>query len=157
MLTSLPQRHTIRHLLENLELKIVLDSPYNDYRIEYFTTSLRDRVTGESRFTRTYHLIDLVRGGTTPEHWDTFHLEKQADLVVNLLTLCGYHIAKVVKGWEAHCPSCENVMHGKIWVPLPKKCAVEPSRKCKTVIESSSIIEVLLPASALEAIQVVGG
>ncbi|WON74167.1 hypothetical protein [Nitrosospira sp. Is2] len=156
MLTSLPQAHTIRHLLENLEFKIVLESPDNDYRIEYFTTSLKDRVTRESKFTRTYHLIDQVRGGVTPEHWDTFDLEKQVDLVVNLLTHCDYRVVKVVNGWEASCPSCKKVMQGKTWQPFPKKCSVKRPRKCKMLIERSSIIETLFPAAAIEAIQVLG-
>lgn len=121
-----------------------MDSPDNNYRIEYFTTSLKDRTTGELRLTRTYHLIDLVNGGATPEHWDTFDLDKQMMLVVNLLAFSGYRIAKVVNGWEASCPSCKNIIRGKIWDSQPKACTIKSPRRCKTVIEGSSIIESLL-------------
>lgn len=74
MLTEAPDASTVRRLLENLELKIVLDSPDDDYRFEYFTTSIKDRETGEPRLTRTYRLLDLIRGGVTPEPWDTYDL-----------------------------------------------------------------------------------
>ena len=71
MLTDAPDASTVRRLLENLELKIVLDSPDDDYRFEYFTTSIKDRQTGEPQLTRTYRLLDLIRGGVTPEPWAT--------------------------------------------------------------------------------------
>jgi hypothetical protein len=46
MLTDAPDAGIVRRLLQNLELKIVLDSPDDDYRFEYFTTSTKDRQTG---------------------------------------------------------------------------------------------------------------
>ena len=143
MLTDAPDSHTIRHLLENLELKIVLDSLGNDYRFEYFTTSIKDRQTGESRLTRTYRLLDLIRSGVTPEPWDTYDLDKQTTLVTNLMRFSRYRMTKIICGWEAICPVCGHVMRGKIWESIPKKCRNESPRKCRTRIEDEGINEIL--------------
>lgn len=144
MLTDTLDAHTIRRLLENLELKIVLDSPNNDYRFEYFTTSIKDRQTGELRLTRTYRLLDLIRSGLTPEPWDIYDLDKQTTLVTNLMGFSRYRMTKIVCGWEAICPACGHVMRGKIWESIPKACRNESSRKCRTRIDDEDINEILL-------------
>ena len=56
MPTDAPDVHTIRRLLENLELTIVLDTPDNDYRFEYSTTQIKDRQTGEPRLPNSVYL-----------------------------------------------------------------------------------------------------
>jgi hypothetical protein len=144
MQTDAPDVLTVRRLLENLELKIVLDSPNNDYRFEYFTTSIKDRQTEELRLTRTYRLLDLIRGGVTPEPWDTYDLDKQASLVTNLMRFSRYRMTKIVCGWEAICPVCGYVMSGKIWESIPKTCRNESPRKCRTRIDDEGIKEILL-------------
>lgn len=143
MLTDVPDAHTVRRLLENLELKIVLDSPDNDYRFEYFTTSIKDRETGEPRLTRTYRLLDLMRGGVTPEPWDTYDLGKQTTLVTNLMRFSRYRMAKIVCGWEVICPACGHVMRGKNWESSPNTCMAEPPRKCRARIDDQCIVETL--------------
>ncbi len=148
MLTDTPDVYAIRRLLENTELKIVLDSPENNYRIEYFTTSVKDRGTGESHRTRTYRLLDLIRGGVTPEPWDTFDVDKQVTLVANLMRVSRYRITKVICGWEATCPVCGHNMRGKIWDSVPKSCPAQNPRKCRTTIGDESISEVLFADAA---------
>ncbi len=142
MLTDAPDLHTVRRLLENTDLKIVLDSPGNDYRIEYSTTSIKDRKI------RTYRLLDLVRGGITPEPWDTFDLDKQATLVTNLISFSRYHITNVFCGWQVTCPACGHIMRGKIWQAVPRICAAKSPRKCRVQIDDKSISEVLFTAYA---------
>lgn len=83
-----------------------MDSPDDNYRFEYFTTSIKDRQTGEPRLTRTYRLLDLIRGGVTPEPWDAYDLDKQTTLVTNLMKFGRYCMAKIVCGWEVICPTC---------------------------------------------------
>ena len=143
MLTDAPDASTVRRLLENLELKIVLDSPDNDYRFEYFTTSIKDRQTGKPRLTRTYRLLDLIRGGVTPEPWDAYDLDKQTTLVTNLVRFGRYRMAKIVCGWKVNCPACGHVMRGKNWESTPKTCTAELPRKCRARIDDESIVEIL--------------
>ena len=143
MLTNAPDASTVRRLLENLELNIVLDSPDDDYRFEYFTTSMKDRQTGEPRLTRTYRLLDLIRGGVTPEPWDTYDLDKQTTLITNLMKFSRYRMAKIVCGWEVICPACGHVMRGKNWESIPKTCMAESPRKCRARIDDKCIVEIL--------------
>jgi len=146
MLTETPDAHAVRHLLENLELKIVLDSLDNDYRFEYFTTSIKDRQTGEPRLTRSYRLFDLIRGGVTPEPWDTYDLDRQTTLVTNLMRFGHYRMTKIICGWEVICPVCGHVMRGKIWESTPKTCMAESPIKCRTRFDDESINEILFVA-----------
>ena len=146
MLTDTPDLHTIRCLLENFELRIVLDSPDNDYRLEYFTTAVKARQTGVPRLTRTYRLFDLVRGGNTPEPWDTYDIDKQATLVINLIRYGRYRMSKVVCGWEVTCSVCGHIMRGKTWKPAPKTCTAKSPRKCQTRIDDKSLTEVMFGA-----------
>jgi hypothetical protein len=151
MLTDAPDANTVRRLLEDPELKIVLDSPDDDYRFEYFTTSTKDRQTGEPRLVRTYRLLDLIRGGVTPEPWDTYDLDKQATLVTNLMTFGRYRMAKIVCGWEAICPACGHVMHGKNWETTPRTCMAAPPKKCRATIDDKYIAEILSAETQLFA------
>lgn len=143
MLTNAPDASDVRRLLDNLELKFVLDSPNDDYRFEYFTTSIKDRTTGDQRLTRTYRLFDLVRGGVTPEPWDAYDVEKQTTLVTNLMRFGHYRMSKVVCGWEVVCPVCGCLMRGKNWESFPKTCTAEPQIKCRAKIDEKSIVEIL--------------
>lgn len=143
MLTDAPDAQTVRRLLENLELKIVLDSPDDNYRFEYFTTFTKDRQTGEPRLTRTYRLLDLIRGGVTPEPWDTCDLDEQTTLVTNLMRFGRYRMAKIVCGWEIICPTCGHVMRGKNWESTPKTCMAESPGRCRTRIDDKRIVEIL--------------
>ena len=142
MLTDALDASTVRRLLENLELSIVLDSPDGDYRFEYFTTSIKDRQTGEPRLTRTYRLIDLIRGAVTSEPWDTYDLDKQTTLVTNLMMFNRYRMAKIVCGWEVICPECGHLMRGKNWESPPKMCMAESPSKCRTKIDDKCIVEI---------------
>lgn len=143
MLNNFPDTSTVRRLLEDLELKFALDSPDDDYRFEYFTTSTKDRQTGEPRLTRTYRLFDLIRGGVTPEPWDAYDLDKQTMLVTNLIRFGSYRMAKIVCGWQIICPVCGYVMRGKNWETTPKTCMAESPRRCRARIDEASIIEIL--------------
>jgi hypothetical protein len=130
--------HTVRRLLENLELKIVLDSPDDDYRFIYFTTSIMDRQKKESRRIRTYQLLDLIRGGVTPEPWDTYDLDKQTTLVTNIIRFSHYRISKVVGGHEITCPKCGHFVRLMIWESIQKKC-----KRCKFKIDDKDVKEIL--------------
>jgi hypothetical protein len=140
MPTDAFDRAHIRSLLENIEVKIVLDSPKNDYRFEYFTASIKDRDTGEARLNRTYRLLDLVRGGIVSEPWDVYSLESQATVVANLIKFSQYRITKLVSGWKIVCPSCGHIVQGKIWQTMPKKCIAQHP-KCSAAIDEQTATE----------------
>ncbi len=134
--------HRIRGLLANHELKVILDSPNEDYRFEYYTTTMLDGKTGKTRQTRTYRLIDLNRGGITQEPWDIYDLEKQAKLVSGLIDFCGYQISKIITGWTVKCPACGHVVQGKIWDAPPKTCLARVPKKCIQRFEDEDVAEV---------------
>lgn len=144
MLTDYLAPNVVRSLLENIELKIVLDSPDNNYRFEYLTTAIMDRQTGEQRLTRTYRLFDVARGVVTAEPWDTYDLEKQTTLVTNLLGTSHYRMTKIVSGWEVICPACGSVMQGKNWESSPKRCTANHPLKCRANIGDEIVKEILL-------------
>ena len=131
----------VRALLKNHELKVVLEAPSRDYRFEYYTIATKDAVTDQYRYARTYRLIDLNRGGITQEPWDTYDVNKQIDLVTNLLDLCRYKISKVVAGWRIKCPSCGHVTEGKIWQAVPRACPGRGSSKCQQKVLDDSLVE----------------
>ena len=147
MMHKTTDTHTINQLLKNIELKIVLDSPENDYRLEYFTTLTKDRDTGEPCLARTYRLKDLVRGGNTTEPWDTFNHDKQVTLITNLINFSHYRIIKVICGFEIKCPVCNKIMRIKTWESIPKRCGAKNPKKCLAAIDSSNITEILFTAS----------
>jgi hypothetical protein len=138
----------IRRLLENTDLKITLESPSKEYQFEYYTASNKDRITGELRFTRTYRLIDLVRGGITSEPWEAYDLESHASKVTNLVKFSGYRVTKVVNGWQALCPACGHTMRGKNWEPIPKVCVAQGPKKCRSAIIDADVTELLLAGDA---------
>lgn len=135
------KQESIRALLEDHELKVVLDSPKNDYRFEYYTTASKDPTTNQNRFFRTYRVLDLLRGGMTPEPWDSFDLDKQTELVTNLIEFSGYRISKVVTGWVVKCPLCGLSTRGKIWESIPKICPGKRSRKCGQTFGPKDVVE----------------
>ena len=127
--------------MKNHELKVVLDSPEKDYRFEYYTTTIKDRMTGEPRYLRTYRLIDLLKGGATQEPWDAFELEKQTLLVTGLLEYGGYRISKIVAGWKIKCPSCGKTMRGKIWETVPGTCTAQGPPKCQHKFDDGQLAD----------------
>ncbi len=131
----------VRRLLQNHELKVILDSPRSDYRFEYYTTTVKDVGINESRRIRTYRLLDLIRGGITPEPWDSYDLDKQTTLVTNLIECGGYRISKVVAGWTVKCPACGHLMQGKIWESVPTTCGGKGPPKCRHKITDENIVE----------------
>lgn len=143
MQTDTPSEYAIRRLLQNLDLLIVLDSPDNDYRFEYYTSPRKDGRTGEARLARTYRLIDLIRGAVTPEPWDTYDLDKQTTLVTNLMRFSHYRMTKVVSGWDVTCSVCGHMMHGKTWETVPKTCPNRDSNKCGAAIDEKQVVELL--------------
>lgn len=148
MLPCTPKIKDMRLLLENFDLQISLNSPSEEYRLEYSTVSDKDRVTGETRLTRTYRLIDLVRGGVTSEPWDRYDQDKQASMVANLVNFSGYRVSKVVSGWKATCPGCGHIMVGKIWELPPKTCKAKSPRKCRAAIDGTNVEEILSAGEA---------
>jgi len=134
----------VRSLLRNDELKIVLDSPEEDYRFEYYTTILKDRQSGKDRHVRTYRLVDLRKGGVTPEPWDVYEIEKQTGLVTNLISVGRYRIVKIVAGWTIKCPSCGKLMRGKIWDSIPKTCSGHGSSKCRQELDVGLVKETIV-------------
>ncbi|MFM0236185.1 hypothetical protein [Paraburkholderia sediminicola] len=148
MLNDVHNAQAIRCLLENIDLKIVLDSPNNDYRVEYSTTSIKDRLTGQSRQIRTYRLLDLLRGGVTLEPWDAYDLDKQAALIAGLIGFSQYRMTNVSCGWEVTCTACGHIMRGKIWKSGPRTCRAKIPRKCLAPIDASSVAEVPFRADA---------
>ncbi|SMG36531.1 hypothetical protein [Paraburkholderia susongensis] len=152
MSSELFGENNIRKLLTNPDLKIVLDSPGNEYRFEYFTTSTKDRISGEPRLTRTYRLIDLVRGGITPEPWETYDIDKQTVTIANLIKFSGYRMTKIISGWQVTCPACGHVTRGKTWESIPKKCTALASKKCRSAIDDMNAIELLFAAPTQDII-----
>ena len=144
MLYDCPSQDVVRRLLENVELKIVVDSSDNSYRFEYLTTAILDRKTGEQRLARTYRLFDIARGVVTAEPWDSYDIDKQAALLTNLLGTSRYRITKIVCGWEICCPVCGNIMRGKHWESSPKRCSAELPKKCRAKISDDRVAELLL-------------
>jgi len=130
----------VRGLLQNHELKVILDSPGGDYRFEYYTT-IKDANINDLRHIRTYRLLDLVRGSITAEPWDRYDLDKQTTLVTNLIGFGGYRISKVVTGWMVKCPACGHLMRGKIWESVPTTCAGKGPPKCRRKITDDNIVE----------------
>jgi len=77
----------IQQLLKDINVKLLLESPTQDYQFEYYTRTIRDPITDKIiRYIRTYKLNDLIRGNVTQEPWDTFDLDRQTGYVTNLLT-----------------------------------------------------------------------
>jgi len=131
----------IRGLLQNHELKVILDSREGDYRFEYYTTTIKDVNPNTPRHIRTYRLIDLTRGGITQEPWDRYDLDKQTMLVINLMEFGGYRISKVVTGWTMKCPTCGHLLRGKIWESFPTTCTGKGPPRCKQKITDDNIAE----------------
>lgn len=147
MLTNVLDATLVRQLLENLELKITLDSPSNEYRLEYVTTSTIERQNGEKRLARTYRLFDLARCQVTAEPWDTFDLDKQVTLVTNLMASSGYRITEIKCGWKITCQECGHVMSGYNWESSPKSCTAELPRKCRAKLDDHSVVDVFFAAT----------
>lgn len=132
----------IRKLLKDIKVKLLLESPKQDYQLEYYTTTIKDPNTDEIiRYIRTYRLNDLIRGNVTQEPWDTFDLDKQTGLVANLLTISEYRVVKAINGWTVKCPKCNFIMEGEIWKIPPKACL---GSKCRHKIKADEIVENLI-------------
>jgi hypothetical protein len=131
----------VRELLRDHEVRVVLEAPEGDYRVEYCTTSTRDTDTGASKHLRTYRLLDMTRGSVTQEPWDRFDLDKQTGLVTNLMDCGGYRILKLVTGWRAQCPACGRISRGKIWEPAPISCGAKGPPRCGYKFTPADIAE----------------
>lgn len=139
----MPTRYHIMVLLQNINLKIFLDSPNNNYQFEYSTNKIKNSTTGAIKYIRTYRLIDLTRGAEILEPWDKYNLKKQIELVSNLIKFSNYKISKITTGWMIKCSMCHTVMQGNIWDTIPKKCrGKEPI--CRHRITDNDIEEKLL-------------
>lgn len=126
-----PDAHDVSRILADLERRVELQSPTDDYAIHYLTTTFKEPATGELRLVRTYRLHDLVRGGVTAECWGPFDLQKQTEIVLGLLTRSNYRLERMVRGWTATCPECGTQYHGRIWETPPQAC--KGKRACKGV------------------------
>jgi len=136
---------TVRDLLDNKKLKIIIDSPDNTYCFEYFSTISIDRWTKERRLVRTYRLIDKNSSQIISEPWDAYDLDKQTVLVNNLIALSRYQITKITGGWQATCPSCGQVTRHGHWQNPPSKCHPEPksTKKCQYLFKLTDINEII--------------
>ena len=128
----------LRNLLKDINVRLLLESPKQDFQFEYYTTSIKDPKTNKIRYTRTYRLKDLIRGNVTQEPWDKFNLDKQTGLVENLLNISEYRFVKAINGWTVKCPACGHITKGKIWENTPKTCR---GAKCKYKVKAEDIIE----------------
>lgn len=131
---------TVQHLLENEELRLVIES--GAYQIEYYSSALPKTSPNPGKVIRNYRLIDVIRRGTMVECWGTFAVASQTTIVFNLLDYCNYRVTSVFSGWEAKCPACGNVTRGKIWESPPQTCQMGAPRKCRAEIPSSSVRDV---------------
>ena len=131
----------LRGLLQDQGLRVVLDSPEGDYRLEYYTTAIKDTSSGAPRHVRTYRLVDVLRGGVTQEPWDRFYLERQAALIANLIGFGGYRISRVITGWRVKCPACGHVVRGRIRDAVPANCPGKGPPKCRRGITDEDIAE----------------
>src|SRR5690348_8759569 len=111
--------NNIRDLLKNRELKIILESPDKDYRFEYYTSSIKEEPDALPRLNRSYRLIDLTRGSVTPNPWDNYDIDKQVNLIQNLIQFSNYKIVEVISGWQGTCSNCGNTSSWKIWEKIP--------------------------------------
>ena len=141
MVTGGKEATNARALLGTLHLKVILDSPRDDYRFEYYTTAIKTPNTTSTRLSRTYRLLDLIRGRTVQEPWGAYKLEEQTTLVTNLIRFSGYRISKVVSGWVVKCPACGHVMRGKHWEPVPRSCAGRARPKCRHRFTDQDVLE----------------
>ena len=130
-------------LLRDPGLKVVLDAPEGDYRVEYYATAVKDAAGGVARPVRTYRLVDRIRGSITQEPWDRFALDSQATLAEHLMEFGGYRLSKVVAGWQARCPACGHVLRGKIWETVPAACPGKGPPKCRHRYVDEDIVEEL--------------
>jgi hypothetical protein len=133
----------VRALLQDPDLKLVLDSPEGDYRVEYYATVARDADSEVVRPVRAYRLVDRVRGGITQEPWDRFDLDRQTALAIHLMEFGGYRLSKVVAGWSARCPACGHVARGKIWETAPAVCPGKGPRRCRHRYSDEDIVDEL--------------
>jgi len=131
----------VRRLLQNDDLRVMLDAPEGDYRVEYYTTTIKDAGADAPRRVRTYRLVDLFRGGITQEPWERYDLDKQTTLVTNLMEFGGYRVSKVVAGWKVQCPACGHLMRGKIWESVPTICARKGPPRCRQKLTDDDICE----------------
>ena len=133
----------VHALLRDPELKVVLDAPEGDYRIEYYATASKNAGSGVARPVRAYRLVDRIRGGVTQEPWDRFDLDKQTALATHLMAFGGYRLSKVVAGWKVKCPACGHTSRGKIWEAVPAGCVGKGPPKCRYRLAAADVAEVL--------------
>jgi hypothetical protein len=130
-----------RELLQNLDLKLILDSPKDEYRFEYYTVATKEVGTSVETKTRKYRLLDQVRGTITVEPWNAFSLERHAEILSGLIRWSHYRL-KVSVGWQIQCPSCDQVVTGKPWQLPSKSCTSKHLVRCLQKFDDTLVSEV---------------
>lgn len=130
-----------RELLANHDLKLILDSPNDEFRFEYYTVAVKGSGSAIETKVRKYRLLDLARGTITVEPWDAFNLERHADILRGLTSWSRYKL-KVSEGWKIQCPSCNGVISGKSWQVPPKSCASKHLGRCLQKFDDTLVSEV---------------
>jgi hypothetical protein len=128
-----------RELLEDLDVKLLLDSPNGEYRFEYFTVLSKNRDTGQDVKVRKYRVLDQIRGTITPDPWDAYNLESQARILPGLISWSDYRLT-VITGWKIACPACGYIMKGKPWKIPPKTCSSKASPKCNERLDHDHVL-----------------
>lgn len=129
-----------RELLDDFDAKLILDSPNEEYRFEYYTVCVKDAENPQGIKIRKYRLLDRVRGTVTPEPWDAFDVERHAEILRGLTAWSEYRL-KVSRGWEVTCTSCGHLMTGKTWQVAPKTCASKNRPKCKQPVKDADVVD----------------
>jgi hypothetical protein len=127
-MTNSVTHEQVRIMLGSPELKVVFESPNNEYRIEYGTQVVAVNARVDAPKVRTYQLVDLQRGGSMGNPWGEFDLDKQVGYVWHLLQQSGYRLESVTEGWLAKCPTCGCRFEGEEWRTRPRACANPETR-----------------------------
>ena len=132
-----------RELLQNFDLKLILDSPNEEYRFEYYTVVTKETGSSVETKTRKYRLLDQARGTVTVEPWDAFNLDRHAEILRGLTSWSRYKL-KVSVGWEIQCPTCNGVVSGKPWESRAKSCSSKHLVRCLQKFDDTLVSEVYL-------------
>lgn len=133
-----------RELLENHDLNIILDSPSNEYQVQYYVGYAKDHRSKNEVKIRKHRLLDKARGTVTPEPWDTFNLDGHVRIIRALIHWNRYRLT-LISGWRVRCPRCSHQMTGEPWKPLPKQCTSGTRPRCKQAIEEDLVTSIVEP------------
>lgn len=132
-----------RELLQNFDLKLILDSPNEEYRFEYYTVVTKETGSSVETKTRKYRLLDQARGTVTVEPWDAFNLDRHAEILRGLTSWSRYKL-KVSVGWEIQCPTCATAVSGKPWEAHAKSCTSKHLVRCLQKFDDTLVSEVYM-------------